>query len=207
MKAIAVKIGSSVLLTQRNKLDEFRIAHIADQVLSLRAKGMGTILVISGAVACGANYIDISSGNKELKRLAAGIGQANVISTFYHIFSKKHLLIAQVLFTRNCLDSAYRKEDMSQLLNSYLQRGITPVVNENDVIDLNSFGGNDYLVVDIASLLSVQKVLILSTMERSPYGVGGGATKEKALQLLRKKGFEANIVDGKEQNIIFENSL
>ncbi|PIR59587.1 MAG: glutamate 5-kinase, partial [Candidatus Pacebacteria bacterium CG10_big_fil_rev_8_21_14_0_10_45_6] len=67
MKVMTIKIGSSVLLTQRNKLDEFRVAHIADQVVSLKEQGVGVVLVVSGAVACGASHINFSSEDRESK--------------------------------------------------------------------------------------------------------------------------------------------
>lgn len=205
MKVIAIKIGSSVLLTQRNMLDEFRIAHIADQVLSLKKMGVGVVLVVSGAVACGANFIRFSQDDRGLKRAAAGIGQAYLISVFQQIFYRKRLQIAQVLLTKNFCSTS--KEEVRKLFENYLKLGIVPVINENDVIDLNSFGGNDLLAVEIATLLGVDKLLILSTMAGSAYGVGGGKCKLEALEILRKEHIQASIVDGKTQNIIMQSLL
>jgi len=207
MKIITIKVGSSVLLTQRNKLDEFRVAHIADQVISLREQGIGVVLVISGAVACGSNYVNFSSEDRELKMVAAGIGQAYIISVFQHIFSKKHLQIAQVLLTKDILSSDNKKVLVSKLLQTYVRTGVVPVINENDVIDLNSFGGNDFLAVEVSILLNVDKLLILSTMAGSAYGVGGGETKRQALELLNKANIHASIVDGKSQNVISQSIL
>lgn len=207
MKVITIKIGSNVLLTQRNKLDEFRVAHIADQVISLREQGIGVVLVISGAVACGASYVNFSSEDKELKMVAAGIGQAYIISVFQHIFSRKHLQIAQLLLTKDFLNSEIKKRAISKLLHTYITTGVVPVINENDVIDLNSFGGNDFLAADVSILLNVDKLLILSTMAGSAYGVGGGKTKQQAIELLNKSNIHANIVDGKSQNIILQSAL
>lgn len=202
MKVIAIKIGSSVLFTQRNKLDEFRVAHIADQLLSLRKKGIGVILVVSGAVAGGANSLGFSFDNEEAGQKAAGVGQAYLISVFQQIFSQKNLTIAQVLLTHNYLKSPTNKKKISRILHAYIREGIIPVINENDVIDLNSFGGNDFLVARIATLLHVQHVLILSTMSGSLYGVGGGYAKQQALTLLEKKKIPAVIIDGKLKNSI-----
>jgi len=207
MKVITIKLGSSVLLTQRNKLDEFRVAHIADQVLSLREQGVGVVLVVSGAVACGANYVNFSSGDHELKMVAAGIGQAYIISVFQQIFSRKHLQIAQVLLTKDILSSNNKRGALNKLLRTYLKIGVVPVINENDVIDLNSFGGNDFLAADVSILLNVDKLLMLSTMTGSVYGVGGGEAKQQALELLSKTNIQANIVDGKSQNIILQSIL
>lgn len=206
-KIITVKIGSSVLLTQRNKLDEFRIAHIADQILSLKEKGVGVVLVVSGAVACGSQYIQLSSDDKKLKMAAAGIGQAYLNSVFQQIFSRKGLRIAQILLTKDLLDSRSKKKEINDLIHYYLQTGVVPVINENDVIDLNSFGGNDFLAANMAKLLKVDQLLILSTMAGSSFGVGGEEAKLQAIAVLKQKNIQANIVNGKTKNILLETLL
>lgn len=204
MTIVTIKIGSSVLLTQRNKLDEFRIAHIADQILSLKEKGIGVVLVVSGAVACGANYIHFSSEDKQLKMAAAGIGQAYLNSIFQQIFSKKGLRIAQILLTNELIDSKSKKKELNDLIHYYLQIGVVPVINENDVVDLNSFGGNDFLAANMAKLLKVDQLLILSTMTGSNFGVGGGKAKLQAVAMLKEKNIQASIVNGKTKNILLE---
>lgn len=204
MKIITVKIGSSVLLTQRNKLDEFRIAHIADQILSLRERGVGVVLVVSGAVACGAGAINLSSQDQRLRRMAAGIGQAMLISVIQQIFSTKGLRIAQILLTHDLLDSESKGAEINQLIYGYLEMGIIPVINENDVIDLNSFGGNDFLGAKVAILLNSELYVVLSTMAGSSFGVGSGEAKEQAVDMVRKKNIRARIVDGKVKNILLE---
>lgn len=196
-----------MLLTQRYKLDEFRVAHIADQVVSLKGQDVGVVLVVSGAVACGASRVNFSSEDNELKMVAAGIGQAYVISVFQQIFSKKHVQIAQVLITKDLLNSNSKKEAMGKLLHTYLEMGVVAVINENDAIDLNSFGGNDFLATDVSILLKVDQCMMLSTMAGSEYGVGGGKAKLQALKLLRRNNIQANIVDGKSKNIILQSIL
>lgn len=207
MKTITIKIGSSVLLTQRNKLDEFRIAHIADQILSLKEKEVGVVLIVSGAVACGANYIQFSSDDEKLKRAAAGIGQAYLNAVFQQIFSKKGLQIAQILLTKDLLDSKRNRAEISDLIHYYLQVGVVPVINENDVVDLNSFGGNDFLAANMAKFIGVDQLLILSTMVGSNFGIGGGEAKLQAVAMLKQKNIQASVVNGKTKNILLETLL
>ena len=202
MKIVAVKIGSSVLLTQQNILDESFIAHVAGQIIALKKKGIGVVLIISGAVACGANVIGFARGQTILKQVAAGIGQAYTVSMFHQIFSTKGLHIAQILLTKDLWKSPMKKQMVHTVLLHYLKSGIVPVINENDVIDLNSFGGNDFLAARVAMLLKVEHLLILSTMAGSAHGVGGGDAKQKALGMLKRENIDAAIVDGTIQNII-----
>ena len=199
-KIFVVKIGSSVLLTERNKLDEYRVGHIARQVASLKEAGFNLVLVISGAVGLGSNFIDIKNKDLIKKRAAAGIGQAILTSYFNMIFKDKNLQVAQVLLTKKDLNS----KDITNILKCYLHAGFIPLINENDVIDLNSFSGNDFLGAEITSLLNAKKFIMLSTMKGSEYGVGGGEAKQEVIELLKRKNIETEIVDGKLKNILLK---
>ena len=199
-KIFVVKIGSSVLLTERNKLDEYRVGHIASQVASLKEAGFNLVLVISGAVGLGSNFIDINNQDLIKKRAAAGIGQAILISYFNMIFKAKNLQVAQVLLTKKDLNL----KDITDILKYYINAGFIPLINENDVVDLNSFAGNDFLGAEITSLLSAKKFIMLSTMKGSEYGVGGGEAKREVIELLKRKNIETEIVDGKLKNILLK---
>lgn len=202
-KIFVVKIGSSVLLTERNKLDEYRVGHIASQISSLKEAGFDLVLVISGAVGLGSNYVDINNQDLIKKRVAAGIGQAILVSNFNMIFKDKNLQVAQVLLTKKDLIS----KDISNILKYYLHAGFIPLINENDVVDLNSFSGNDFLGAEITKLLNADKFIMLSTMKGSQYGVGGGEAKQEVIKLLRRKNIETEIVDGKLKNILLKTIL
>lgn len=204
MRTILIKIGSGTLLTKRGRLDEFRLAHVAEQVRVLRKKGMAVILVISGAVACGSKHVQIG-GDESGRQVAAGIGQVAVISTIERIFAAKNIVIAQLLLTADALTSAAKQTKVREVLEAYARAGIVAVVNENDVVDLNGFGGNDMLAAQIATTVNAAQVLILSQMERSQYGVGGGETKLHAVRMLEERGIQARILNGKTENVIVEN--
>ena len=197
-----IKIGGSVLLTRRNKLDEYRIACIAEQVSSMRNAGIGVVLIVSGAVGCGSAFVDVKQDIMS-RRLSAGIGQAYLTSTFYEKFKEKGLTIAQILLKSD----DFLISDLSRLIKSYIELGIIPIFNENDVLQLNSFKGNDYLGAEVALALNANKFIMLSTMKGSAYGVGGGIAKQIVINLLKQKHVDATIVNGKVKNIILKTIL
>jgi glutamate 5-kinase len=207
MKTIVIKIGSGTLLTKRGRLDEFRLTHIAEQIKILHKNRAGVVLVISGAVACGVERIKGAKDDKTARQVAAGIGQVEVISTLQRVFGSKGLVVAQLLLTSHTLASPDQKKEVGKVLEQYLQSGIVTIVNENDVVDLNGFGGNDLLAVEIATLIDANQVLILSQMARSVHGIGGGETKLEALRVLEDKGVHAKIVNGKDKNVILQNII
>lgn len=193
-KIIVIKIGSSVIITRRGRIDEFRLSHIAQQIKNLYEKRYGIVLVVSGAVACGSAVTD--TGNKQVK---AGIGQVILISALERIFNMKKLRIAQVLLTRKNVD-----RNLTGILHFYTDNNIIPIINENDVVDLNSFGGNDILSAEISLLINADKLVILSTAQGSIYGVGGGKTKSEALRILHRKKINADVLDGTIKNVLLE---
>lgn len=206
-KTIIIKIGSSTLLTKRYKLNKFRISHIADQVAALKQEGVGVILVVSGAVACGSNFISMVNDNEELRKAAAGAGQACIISVLQDIFTKKKMNIAQLLLTKTDLNSDIQKRQIKRLLKFYIEAGFVSIINENDVLDLNSFGGNDYLALEITKLLQADKLLILSTLKGSIYGVGGGEAKFEVIDILKQNNIQADIINGKAKNSILHATI
>jgi len=199
---IVIKIGSSVFMTRQHKLDMRHITHIAKQVLVLKNKGFGIVLVISGAVAHGSNFIDLSNKQIQSRKAAAGIGQMFVSSAFNSAFGKENITLAQILLTKDSLKSGEQKKEIKKLIEFYLESDFVSFINENDVLDLNSFGGNDHLAAEIAKLLKAKKLLILSTWEGSLHGVGGGDAKQKAVSMLSNNKIEASIVNGKTKDII-----
>lgn len=207
MKTILIKLGTSVLLTDRHKLDEFRISHIAGQVSELQKKGVGAVLVVSGAVACGTQISGFGVSTKEDRQASAGIGQPHVMAVFAEIFSKQKLTVAQVLLTEDIFNSEAKKENLARLLRLYIDRGVIPLINENDAVDLNSFGGNDFLTAQVAKLVKADQVLMLSTMAGSKHGVGGGKAKLEAVAALKNGGCHAMILDGKAENVILQHSV
>ena len=202
-KIFVIKIGSSVLLTSRNKLDEYRVGQIAGQIAFLKEAGFNLVLVISGAVGLGSNFVDINNQDLIKKRAAAGIGQAILTSYFNNVFKDKNLQIAQVLLTKRDIDS----KEIADILRYYINNGFIPLINENDVADLNSFSGNDFLGAEITSLLKANKFIMLSTMKGSEHGVGGGVAKQKVIEFLKEQNIKTEIVNGKLKNILLKTIL
>lgn len=189
-KIIVIKIGTSVLFTKRRRLDEFLVHSYIEQIQRLEEKGYGVILIISGAVALGASEV-IESCSKSTR---GGIGQAILISKLLSFFQQKKRCIAQILLTRDLFQ--LHKPQVKQTLFEMMSHTIIPILNENDVIDLNSFGGNDVLAVEIAQLMHA-RLIILSSFKTNGLGVGGGETKMEALRHMREFGLTAHIQDGR----------
>lgn len=199
---IVLKVGGSVLFSKRGKLDLFRIRHIAREIKALHLRGYGVILIVSGAVACGATYKLFNLKDTHERIAAAGVGQIDLIETIRRICKEQGIHTAQLLLGVDTLRYKGRIASLMRVLNVYTEKNIVAVCNENDITGLNQFGGNDCLAVKLALAVSASHTLILSTMVGSVHGTGGGETKLAAVSTLRKAGIATHIVNGKEASVI-----
>jgi len=232
IKCAVVKLGSSVTITRRGRLDKFRIAQLVKQTRLLKERGFVVVFVISGAVVCGENILSTNKAKNGIaKRLAAGVGQAYVISELYRIFKTHGFTLAQMLLTKNDLGNRKKQEEFKNILRMAIETNIVLVMNENDVVDLHSFGGNDFLAGKIAQLLHADWLLlltdvdgvyseekqILQTINANKSGtsvlyrdeeedkdgrVGGICSKVEAAKVAAKSGIQTIIANGKLKDIL-----
>lgn len=202
---IVLKVGGSVLFTKRGRLDLFRIRRITGEIKTLQSSGYGVVLVVSGAVACGAMYKLFDLKKTHERMAAAGMGQIDLVAAIRDVCREQSVHTAQLLLSVDTLRYKNRIKSLQQVLHIYAQKNIVAVCNENDVIGLNQFGGNDCLAVKLALAVSASHTLILSTMAGSLHGVGGGETKRAAVSTLTQCGIKTSIVNGKEASVITRN--
>ncbi len=204
-KTVVVKVGSGVLFPEGlGWPDEEAVYHIVHQVDHLRQdKAMSVLLVVSGAAANGAMHFKLES--EISRRLATSFGWVHLAKRLDVAFKLRGILIAPMLIAADEEKGIWRKKDVLRLFEEAFKRGVVPVVNEFDAMHLHCFGGNDILAARVAILVGANQVLILSTPEGSPNGVGGMETKEQALAMLRRRGIEASIVDGTQESAILQN--
>ena len=118
------------------------------------------MIVTAGAIALGKKYLNIRCLAD--KQAAAAIGQIDLISAYFQAFESKKISVAQILLTRDDLDT--QSENICNTINTLFQWGVVPIINENDTtgtedIDLE----NSVLVKLIADVFgsdsyTIQKV-------------------------------------------------
>lgn len=204
-KTIIIKIGSQILLTERGRVDEFRMAHILDQIKLIWERGWCVILVVSGAVALGMETGVFHTDDSFYRQAAAGMGQVKLTSCLSKICVQKKIEIAQILLTPEIFIKTDCQNNLKQLFTFYFQNQVLPIVNENDVLSLNCFGGNDFLAARLARLLSAQKVVMLSGFQVLNFAIGGAKSKIEAQKILQSEHIKSVIVNGKARNCIVKN--
>ncbi len=168
LKRVVIKVGSGVISTAEG-LDAVMVAQLADDICDLCERGIEVVLVSSGAVAAGRNSLGIEGRPKTIpqKQAAAAIGQPRIMRAYKGVFERRKRVAAQVLLTRDDLSNRRRYLNAHNTLETLLEYGVTPIVNENDtvVVEEIRFGDNDNLSAQVASLMEADLLLILSDVD------------------------------------------
>jgi glutamate 5-kinase len=139
------------------------------EVVRLKDDGHEVLLVSSGAVAAGYRKLGCLDRPTELaeKQAAASIGQGLLMEAYSERFNSHGYTASQILITRSDFSDRHRYENARNTLNVLLERGIIPIINENDTVTIArlKFGDNDTLSAKIAGLVNGDQLLILSDID------------------------------------------
>ena len=202
-KTLVVKIGSGVLLTEQGKLRR-GVSQLMWEVRDLRWAGVRVLLVVSGAVSYLKTVDQV--GDEASQRISSALAWVRLARALW-TQSRYSYSIMPLLLAADERKGIWRKQEVLAILNKSLDQGLNPVLNEFDSMHLNCFGGNDILAARVAVLVGADQVLILSTPEGSPRGVGGADAKDTACAMLRQRGIDVRVVNGKTPKCITDNVM
>jgi glutamate 5-kinase len=179
---IVVKLGTGVLTDERKQPDLAQMEQLVAQVAQQRQAGKEVLLVTSGAVGAGMGALGYEKRPAELAELqaCAAVGQSRLMGTYGSLFSRFGLHVAQVLLTHEDLEDHDRHLNARNTLVTLLERGVVPIINENDAVSFTElkFGDNDKLSALVACLLPADLLVILTTVDGviENYGQPGART-------------------------------
>jgi glutamate 5-kinase len=166
---IVVKLGTGVLTDSRKQPDLAQMEQLAGQIAEQRQAGREIVLVSSGAVGAGMGVLGYDKRPGELSELqaCAAVGQSRLMAIYEKLFGAHGMAVAQILLTHDDLQHHERHLNARNTLVTLLSHGVTPIINENDVISFTElkFGDNDRLSALVASLLPADLLIILTTVD------------------------------------------
>ncbi len=169
VKRLVVKIGSRILTNESQDLDSTFIARLAAQVAELRREGRQVLLVTSGAIAAGRGALGLADRPRTIpqKQAAAAIGQSRLMRAYEDAFAAHGLHVAQILITRGDLADRTRYLNARATLETLLECGVIPIINENDtvVVEEIKFGDNDNLSALVTNLVDASLLVILTDID------------------------------------------
>lgn len=182
-KVVLIKLGSNVLISDNGPNKEV-IQNVVSNAVELFEQGFHPIIVTSGAVAAGRDYLKIQKPEDMdetiFKQICSGAGQPDLFGIYRDFFGEHGIQCTQNLYAKQDFESPELRKNIVMVLQSILSLGLVPIINENDVVSdaelrknsecKDTFSDNDGLATQIALLLysigiPVEKVILLSNID------------------------------------------
>ena len=166
-RRITVKVGSSLLA---RPADERRLwlASLAGDLAELRQERRQIVIVSSGAVALGRELLGLRASSRlDHKQAAAAAGQPLLMAAWAEAFAGHELPTAQLLLTIGDTEARRRWLNARATLTALLDRGVIPIVNENDSVATEElrYGDNDRLSARVAQMVTSDLLVLLSDVD------------------------------------------
>jgi len=189
-RRLVVKVGSNLLAPGGKGVRPERLRALADQVARLRRQGRDVVIVSSGAIASGMRLLPASrrSANMVEKQALAAVGQPELMRAYAEAFSRRRLVVAQVLVTRDDLHVASRRANARRTLLALLRHGVVPIVNENDTVAVEEIrmGENDMLSAHVTGLTAADALVILTDVDGLFDGHPGRQRTARRIDVVRR---------------------
>jgi glutamate 5-kinase len=184
---IVVKVGTRVLTGEDGRLNQQRVAQLAEELHQVMASGRRVALVSSGAVGAGMGRLSLSKRPADVAHLqaVAAIGQASLVEAYDRCLRVFGRHAAQILLTADDLDRrASYLNARNTILTLMTEFGALPIINENDTTSVEelqtSFGDNDRLAAIVTNLIQAPLLVLLSDVD----GLYSGDPRDPASSLI-----------------------
>lgn len=169
-KRIVIKIGSATLVDANSgRLRAAWLQTLVDDIAWLKEQGKEVLIVSSGAIALGRKKTNLPTGHLKLEQsqAAAAIGQISLGQAYADCLSKVDLIAGQILLTLGDTEERRPYLNARATLNTLLEMGMVPIVNENDTVATSEikYGDNDRLAARVATMISADCLVLLSDID------------------------------------------
>ncbi|MCT9098264.1 glutamate 5-kinase [Haloarchaeobius sp. HME9146] len=161
---VIVKAGTNSLTDDDSNLDDSKLDKLVDDIYDLRKRGKEVLLVSSGAIGAGAGRLGRTDRTVEEKQALSTVGQSHLMRRYTESFERYDLTIAQILITQQDLDNPERFTNFRNTIETLLDWGIVPIINENDAVATEEIqiGDNDMISASIAIGVDVDLLVTLT---------------------------------------------
>lgn len=169
-RRIVIKVGSSLVIDPASGQPHgARFLALAADAARMRADGRSIVIVSSGAVALGRHALGLKAGKLRLeeKQAAAAAGQPKLMRAWEDALAQHDVPVAQTLLTFDDTERRRRWLNARATLETLLERGAVPIVNENDTVATEElrYGDNDRLAARVAQMLGADVLVLLSDID------------------------------------------
>ena len=168
MKTV-IKVGTSTLTYRNGSVNIRRIESLCKIISDLMNAGGEVILVSSGAIGMGVGKLNLKERPRDIagKQAAAAVGQCELMYIYDKEFGEHNRTVAQILLTAPDLKCEDRHKKFENTVNTLLEYGVLPIINENDTVATEEieFGDNDTLAARVAEGVRADLLILLSDID------------------------------------------
>jgi glutamate 5-kinase len=149
---VVVKAGTNSLTDETSRLDDAKIDKLVDDVAVLLEQGREVLLVSSGAIGAGKGRVGYADDTIEASQALSTVGQSHLMRRYTESFERHGRKVAQLLLTDNDLQNPDRFTNFTNTVETLLEWGVVPIINENDAVATEEIriGDNDMLSSSVA---------------------------------------------------------
>jgi glutamate 5-kinase len=187
-RRIVVKVGSALLVDGNSgRIKRAWLATLIEDLLRLRRRGQRVVLVSSGAIALGRRRLGLKHGTLRLEesQAAAAVGQIRLAHAYQELLADNEVIVAQLLLTLEDSERRRRYLNARATLETLLELGALPVINENDTVATAEirYGDNDRLAARVAQMIAADCLVLLSDVDGL---YSADPNRERAARLIRE---------------------
>jgi glutamate 5-kinase len=173
-KRIVIKIGTRALVDNKRQFDQVLFKQLSEDIQKLFLEGKEIIIVSSGAVNAGLNFLGFTERPREMTKLQvlAAVGNPLLMAEYQKHFH--FCKIAQILVSQEDFSNRVSYNNFRNTLDEMVHMHIIPIINENDVVSVNelayegvefNFTDNDILAGLVAASSSADLLVIFSDVD------------------------------------------
>ena len=167
-KKIVIKLGSSTVIDKKGKFKKNWVDSLIKDIKRYK-KNRDIVIVSSGAIAIGQNYLKIKKKRikLEMSQAIASIGQIHLTEEFQKIFKKNKFKIGQILISPDDTEQRKRALNVKRTFDNLFKLKAIPIVNENDTTATSEikYGDNDRLAARVAQIVGADTLIIFSDVD------------------------------------------
>lgn len=204
-RRLVVKVGSSLLIGKDGRVHRGWLEGLAENIATLQSGKHEVLIVSSGAIAIGSNILGINKKRARLEDLqaAAAAGQVQLVHAYQEALGLYDITAAQILLTLEDTENRRRFLNARGTLEKLLERGVVPIINENDTVATEEirYGDNDRLAARVAQLVMADALILLSDVD-GLYTTDPGDAAAEHIPVVRKITDEILMMAGETRSAI-----
>ncbi len=198
-KKIVIKLGSSTVVDNKGQFKKKWVRSLIKDIKKFRKKS-DLVIVSSGAIALGQNYLKIKKKRikLEMSQAIAAVGQIHLAGEFQKLFDKHKIKTGQILISPDDTEQRRRALNVRRTFDNLFKLKAVPIVNENDTTATTEikYGDNDRLAARVAQIIGADTLIILSDVD----GLYDKSKNKKIIKTVSKIDSNIDILINNKKN-------